>query len=120
MKLPQYYAAGSLAAIAISMVESPVDLFKIKLQIKNVRAQLLYNFQYYTAAFYKQWVPHKVPYRLLFDTALVGHDKIREEAYRFLRRFSAPHGRGFPVNVWIHRCLFGLIFSLVCCVLHGS
>lgn len=44
MELPQYYAAGSLAAIVISMVESPVDLFKIKLQIKNVRAQLLYNF----------------------------------------------------------------------------
>ncbi|CAN0035697.1 unnamed protein product [Pylaiella littoralis] len=28
----QYYAAGSLAAIPISVVEAPVDLFKIKLQ----------------------------------------------------------------------------------------
>lgn len=32
LTVPQYYAAGSLAAIPISLVEAPVDLFKIKLQ----------------------------------------------------------------------------------------
>lgn len=32
LTVPQYYAAGSLAAIPISIVEAPVDLFKIKLQ----------------------------------------------------------------------------------------
>lgn len=32
LTIPQYYAAGSLAAIPISIVEAPVDLFKIKLQ----------------------------------------------------------------------------------------
>lgn len=32
MTIPQYYVAGSLASIPISVVEAPVDLFKIKLQ----------------------------------------------------------------------------------------
>eukprot|EP00953_Heterococcus_sp_UTEX-ZZ885_P019691 10991-Heterococcus_DN1.PRE.3 len=32
LTIPQYYLAGSLAAIPISVVESPVDLFKIQLQ----------------------------------------------------------------------------------------
>ncbi|CAM9474788.1 unnamed protein product, partial [Hapterophycus canaliculatus] len=32
LTIPQYYAAGSLASIPISIVEAPVDLFKIKLQ----------------------------------------------------------------------------------------
>mmetsp|Transcript_2208 Transcript_2208/g.2945 ORF Transcript_2208/g.2945 Transcript_2208/m.2945 type:complete len:289 (+) Transcript_2208:96-962(+) len=32
LTIPQYYAAGSLAAVPISLVESPVDFFKIQLQ----------------------------------------------------------------------------------------
>jgi solute carrier family 25 carnitine/acylcarnitine transporter 20/29 len=32
LSLAQYYAAGSLAAIPITIVETPVDLFKCKLQ----------------------------------------------------------------------------------------
>ena len=32
LTLPQYYMAGSLASLMISVVESPVDLFKCKLQ----------------------------------------------------------------------------------------
>ncbi|CAM9299290.1 unnamed protein product [Ascophyllum nodosum] len=32
LTVPQYFAAGSLASIPISIVEAPVDLFKIKLQ----------------------------------------------------------------------------------------
>lgn len=38
LTVPQYYIAGSLAAFPISMVESPVDLFKIKMQVPKVRA----------------------------------------------------------------------------------
>eukprot|EP00611_Tribonema_gayanum_P019248 TRINITY_DN3290_c0_g1_i1.p1 TRINITY_DN3290_c0_g1~~TRINITY_DN3290_c0_g1_i1.p1 ORF type:complete len:158 (+),score=27.36 TRINITY_DN3290_c0_g1_i1:57-530(+) len=32
LSIPQYYMAGSLAAIPITLVESPVDFFKIQLQ----------------------------------------------------------------------------------------
>ncbi len=42
LTIPQYYAAGSLASIPISVVEAPVDLFKIKLQAQvNWRAWCL-------------------------------------------------------------------------------
>lgn len=44
MTVPQYYAAGSLAAIPISVVEAPVDLFKIKLQAQVKHdAEICYN-----------------------------------------------------------------------------
>lgn len=39
LSVPQYYAAGALAAIPISIVESPVDLFKIKLQAQVGKGQ---------------------------------------------------------------------------------
>jgi hypothetical protein len=42
LTIPQYYLAGSLAAIPISVVESPVDLFKIQLQ-----AQVLHTLHMY-------------------------------------------------------------------------
>ena len=39
--MPQYYMAGSLAAIPISAVEAPVDLFKIKLQTQVTATNIL-------------------------------------------------------------------------------
>ena len=42
LTVPQYYAAGSLAAIPISIVESPVDFFKIQLQAQ-VRRQSVHT-----------------------------------------------------------------------------
>ncbi|CAM9970834.1 unnamed protein product, partial [Phaeothamnion confervicola] len=39
LTIPQYYAAGALAAVPITIVEAPVDLFKIKLQAQVGKGQ---------------------------------------------------------------------------------
>lgn len=62
LTVPQYYTAGSLAAFPISMVESPVDLFKIKMQVPKVRA---ITTKIYCCRF--QWMPRRLSFAAWFS-----------------------------------------------------